>query len=248
MPALIFYDKRVFTSSSSTSAAAGFPSSNAIRESLARPWKATSAGAEEWVGNFAVPTAVDTFCLHDVNFASATIQKSVSGGAFVGVGTMTTYADRHGRRRGRISVAEANDTAIKVIPIGVPTDGGSAWYIGAAYPWGSQLAVPVSLIFPVSEEVTDPAVSSNLVQDLVTEAATGQPRWSTIQTNWQRKSSASLGTLMQKSLTTIWFDCNTSDYPEQQWPVYRRRSDKIQEVYDRFQVSRPSITLRERVL
>jgi hypothetical protein len=187
-----------------------------------------------------------------VNFASATIQTSINGGAFATVGVMTTYADRHGRRRGRITINQANVTAIKVqVAAGTPTDsadGVTRWRIGCAYPWGTQLVVPVSQIFPLSEEVSDPAVTATLPGDIVIEAATGQPRWSTIQTLWQRKSAASLGTLVSKSLTTIWFDCNVADYPEQQWPVYRRRADKVQEIYDRFTVSKPSLTLRERVL
>lgn len=246
--AVIYYDKRPFSGSSSTSAQAGYPASNAIRESLARPWRAATAGAEEWVGSFAAALGVHTFCLHDVNFASATISKSADGVAFVVVGVMTTYADRHGRRRGKILINDANVKALKVQPAGVTTDGSTGWSIGAAYPWGTQHVVPVSHIFPLSEEVADPVISSTLVQDLVTEAATGQPRWSTVQTVWQRKSTLALDTLVQKSLNTIWFDCNVSSYPEQQWPVYRRRADRIQEVYDRFNVSRPSLTLRERVL
>jgi hypothetical protein len=145
--AQLFYGKQPFTGSSSTSAAAGYPAANATFESVSRHWRSTSVNAEEWVGTFAAALAVNTFCLHDVNFAAATIQKSVDGVVFVNVGVMTTYADRHGRRRGRILINDANVKAIKVqIAAGAPTDSTNTgywagvtpvWRIGAAYAFAS---------------------------------------------------------------------------------------------------------------
>jgi hypothetical protein len=246
--AAIFYDKRTLVSASATTAAAGYPASNLGSESLARPYRATGLGATDIQINYAAATPLHSFSVHDVNFASCTFQKSSDGAAFTTVGTLTTYADRDGRRRGRILVNDATVKAVKLqIGAGSATDGLAFWRAGAGYGWISTQTVPADLIFPVNEDIVPPAIAQDLPNGLVAEAGVGT-RFSRIDTSWNRESTESLATLIGKArVATIWFDAGTSDYLEQQWPVYLQARDRLRESFDRFRYSRPTITLTERV-
>lgn len=246
--ATIYYDKRVFTVSAATTEAAGYPASNWMVESLARPWRATGLGANDVTFTAPAAVGVHSVCLHDVNFASCTIRKSADGIAFSDVGVLTTYPDRHGRRRGRITVNDANVKAWQIrIGAGAATDGLAFWRGGAAYPMGSSHLVPADLNFPLSEEPVEPAIGRELVNGLLAEAATGE-RFSRIETVWNREATESLQTLITKAkAATVWFDTGTSDYPEQQWPLYLARRAAVRESFDRFRFSRPALQFTERI-
>lgn len=246
--AKIYHDKRVFTVSAATTEAAGYPASNWLAESLARPWRATGLGANDVTFTAPAAVGVHSVCLHDVNFASCTIRKSADGIAFSDVGVLTTYPDRYGRRRGRITINDANVKAWQIrIGAGVATDGLAFWRGGAAYPFGSEHLVPADLNFPLNEEVFEPALSKDLVNGLVAEAAIGT-RHSLVDTVWHREATESLQTLVTKAkAATIWLDAGTSDYPEQQWPLYLPLKSRVRETFDRFRFSRPSLQFTERI-
>jgi hypothetical protein len=159
---------------------------------------------------------------------------------------MTTYADRDARRRGRILVNDASVKAMQVqIGAGSSTDG-AVWRIGAPYPYGSSQVVPADLNFPVNEDVVTPAIAQDLPNGLTGEAVLGT-RYSRIDTVWNREATESLSTLIPKArAATIWFDCGTSDYPEQQWPVFLLSRDRMRETFDKFRFSRPALTFTER--
>jgi hypothetical protein len=246
--ALIYYDKRTFTAAVSTTAQAGYPASNLLNESLRRPWRATGVGAEDVTLTAPAALGVHSLCLHDVNFASCTVRKSADGVAFNTVGVLTTYPDRHGRRRGRITI---NDAVVKALQIqigaGATTDGLAFWRGGAAYPMGSSHQVPADLNFPLNEEPVDPAIGKEIVNGLLAEAGTGE-RFSRVETVWHREATESLQTLITKAkAAVVWFDAGTADYPEQQWPLYLLLRSPARESFDRFRFSRPTLQFTERV-
>lgn len=232
--ALLFYGKQPFTGSSATTSAAGYPSANATYEALGRPWRSTVTTASEWVGNFAAGVFVQAFCLHDVNFASATIQVSIGGGAFTNVGVMNTYADRHGRRRGRITINQANVTAIKVqIAAGATTDGAAYQRIGAAYAFANVVTPSGIPAYTYRKTTRRPRVSSNLVNGAVAVASTGQ-NVDLIELSFVNQASELVDDFVQRaSAGTVWLDMGVpSMFPEQQWPV-RMVTDAITEEYPR---------------
>lgn len=248
MGATIYYDKRTVLGASATTAADGYPAANVATQSLRRPWRSVGTGANDVTLPLAALVAVHSFCIHAANFATCTVRKSADGVAFTTVGVLTAYPDRHGRYRGRIVV---NDPGVKAIQIqigaGTPADAAPYWSLGAAYPMGSAHVVPADLIFPVNEEVVEPAFSTELANKQVAEASAGE-RFSKIDTVWQRESIESLQTLIQKTRGyTVWFDAGTSDYPEQQWPLYLPLQSSVRESFDRFRFSKPTLSFVERV-
>lgn len=245
--AVIYYDKLLPLSVSATTEAAGFPAFNVTLESLARPYRATNAGANDVTIIFKSVGPLHSIFLHDVNFASCTVQKSVDGVAWVTVGTLTTYVDENGRRRGRITINDASVKGVRIqISAGTPTDGLTFWRIGAAYPMVSTHTVPATLIYPLNEDLIEPATGVELVNKQFAEADTGVA-FSKLITAWDRVSTVSLQTLREQAKGTIIFDANLSNYPQWQWPCYRSRSDVIRESFDRFSMSGVVVNLRERV-
>lgn len=241
--AQLFYGKITWLSATATSAAAGYPASSAILEAIGRQWRSATVGAEEWVGNFAAGTFVHTFALHDVNFASANIQVSVGGGAFATVGVMTTYADRHGRRRGRITINTANVTSIKVqVAAGTPTDStntaywaGAAptWRIGAAYAFASTVTPSAFPKYAMRRATKRPRVTSNLVNGAVSVAATGG-NVDRVDLTFENQASEVVDDFIARgSAGTVWMDMGVAAaFPEHQWPV-RIVQDEIDEDYPR---------------
>lgn len=245
--AQLFYNKAVFTGSSATSAAAGYPSSNAIAEALGRPWRSTVTTASEWVGNFAAGTFVQAFCLHDVNFATANIQTSIGGGAFGTVGTLTTYADRHGRRRGRITINQANVTAIKVqIGAGATTDGAAFQRIGATYPFGSTVTPSGIPAYSFRKTTRRPRLSNSLVSGGVAVAKTGE-NVDQLELSFVNQAAELIDDFVAKaSAGTVWLDMGVPvDFPEQQWPVRLLEESLIEEYLRPKWYTMTSLPLRE---
>jgi hypothetical protein len=142
----VYFGKLAPSAIAATTAAVGFPALNLANEQVGKPWNATGLGATDITITLPALSTVMLVALHDVNFATCNVQKSVDGLAFVNVGALNTYRDRHGRRRGSILVNAAGQLAIRVqIAAGAATDGGAAWRAGAAYLFtslGSVSAVP----------------------------------------------------------------------------------------------------------
>jgi len=140
-------------SASATSQQTGYEASNLVLPQVRRAWR-SSATTEQVVtldmGSSKTPASL---WVQEVNWATATIERSADGAAWSSVGTLTSYQDIHGRRKGLIAIGIACRFVRATIPNGTPTDGAAYFSIGAAYlflnsesaaippEWGHELAV-----------------------------------------------------------------------------------------------------------
>src|SRR6202008_3324824 len=135
--------KVVASGYAATSAPTGYGASNLALEQLGIPYRSVGVGATDITITFPGVRQVQSLFLHDVNFASATIEKAGAGGTFVGIGVASFYAGTEGRYRGLITVADASVLALKVkVSAGAALDGLGFWRVGAAYPWASAISIP----------------------------------------------------------------------------------------------------------
>jgi hypothetical protein len=107
----LYFGKLAPSAIAATTAAAGFPAINLASEQLGKPWNATGLGATDITVTLPALSTVMLVAIHDVNFATCNVQKSVDGVAWVNVGALNTYRDRHGRRRGSLLVNAAGQLA-----------------------------------------------------------------------------------------------------------------------------------------
>lgn len=218
--AALYYDKRIATVGAATTEAAGYSASNVNNESLSREWRATGAGANDVTITFPANVSVHSLFVHGVNFASCPAQWSSDGINFNTIGTLTTYADRHGRRRGRITINQASVKALRIqIGAGTPTDGLGVWRVGAMYPFGSTVTPTAFPKYTFRVRTRRPRVNRELVNGMVAAAETGL-RSDRLDLSFLRKDTESVDDFIQRATAgTVLLDMGVSPYPEQQWPV-----------------------------
>lgn len=231
--ASIYYGKLSIVAVTATDAASGYPASNAALESLGRPWRSADAGAKDVVLDLGSSQAINAIFLHDVNFASATIARSADNVSYTSVGALTTYAGRHGRRRGKISLAGASARYVKIsISAGTPADGAAYWRIGAAYLFASKVSPTAILVLPLNVTTRRPRASVDLPNGATAIAVTGAPI-DRIEINVDRDNAQSADDLIQLvDAGSAAFDMELANYPEQMWPV-RYLENQLAESFNR---------------
>jgi hypothetical protein len=241
----LHYAKLSPTSWAATEVAVGYPASNVGLESIGRPWRSTTLGANDLTIVLPVISGVQTLFLHDVNFATCNIEKSVDGAVFVAVGALNTYADRHGRRRGYITIAAAGQKAVKIrIAAGATTDGLAFWRIGASYLFSSVLTPSAAVKYGYSARTKRPRVSTQLPNGLTAVATTGN-NIDRLNLTFERLYSEIADDIIQKaSAATCLLDVGLPNYPEQQWPV-RCLEEDLEETFSNKNLSSIGVPLTE---
>jgi hypothetical protein len=241
----LHYSKLTPVAFAATTAQAGYPATNLGSESILKPWYATTTGANDVTFTLAAPLFVQTLFVHDVNFASCTVEKSVDGVAWVAVGVLTTYPDRHGRRRGNITVNAAGQLALRARIASAPTTDGLAFHrIGAAYVFAAAVAVLALPQYGYRVRQKRPRVSKDLPNGQTAVATTGANR-DRIDFTLDRQYTEVADDLVQRtSAGTCLVDLQLPFYPEQQWPV-RCLEEDLEENFNRKTLSTLQIPLME---
>jgi hypothetical protein len=237
----LYFGKIVPSAIAATTAAAGFPALNLASEQLGKPWNATGLGATDITVTLPALSTVMLVAIHDVNFATCNVQKSVDGVAWVNVGALNTYRDRHGRRRGSLLVNAAGQLALKLqIAAGVATDGLAAWRGGSVYVFTSLGSVSAVPEYGYTQRTKRPRVTTQFPNGLTATAKTG-PNVDRLELSFGRRLYTELvDDLVEKaSAGTCWVDLQLPNYPEQQWPV-RIIDDELPETFD----TKPTSTLK----
>lgn len=243
----VHYSKLSPASWASTTYQPGYGPEALATEGLSRSWRATGALAETLVITLPTATAIQTLFLHDVNFALATVEKSVDGVAWTAAGELTTYANESGRRRGSLVVGAAGLLALRVsIAAGVPTDGLAYWRAGAAYLFGASAALPVGPRIGYGVRTQRAVIGDALPNNQVPLARTGSDA-DVIELAFERKFDQSLQTLVERAKAgTIVFSMDLADWPEQQWPA-RYVERESAEIFFRVRKAQRTVQLREMV-
>lgn len=240
----LHYGKLSPVAFSATTAAVGFPAANLGNESLVRPYRATGVGATDVILSLAAVATIKTLFLHDVNFANAQVYRSPDGVAWTLVGTLNTYADRYGRRRGLININQAGQLAVKIsIGAGASTDG-LAWRIGAPYLFTASVALGAAAEYGYQVSTRRPRVSVDLPNGRVAQASTGM-NVDRINLSFPRQASESVDDLVQRaSVASCVLDLGLPLYPEQVWPV-RCPEASLDESFNRKTISSIGVPLLE---
>lgn len=234
--ASIYYGKLAIVSVTATDAAAGFPASNVAAESLGRPWRAVDAGAKDVVIDLGSSLAINSLFLHDVNFASATIATSPDNITYTALGTLTAFAGRRGRRRGRITVGLTKRYLKVSIAAGTPSDGLAFWRIGAAYVFASKVTAAALPDKPLKITTMRPQVTGSLPNQIPAVAVVGS-KMDRIEFSIPRFATDSLDDFLQRpDAGSVALDIEDPAYPEQIWPV-RYVENQTVEQFDEYQHS-----------
>jgi hypothetical protein len=245
----LYYGKIAPSAFASTTSQVGYPASNLGNEALLKPWRGTGVGAETVTFTLPVAQFVAGIFMHDVNFAAAAVETTPDGVNWFAAGNLTTYAGRHGRRRGVLLLAAANVLGFRLnIAAGASTDGLGYWRGGAGYAFTSSFAMNAAALpdFGYRVRTARPRLITELVNGISAVASTGA-NFDRIDFQFTRKNTESIDELIQRSAAgTCLIDMELPNYPEQVWPV-RCLEEELEEVFAKKNVSTISVPLKEMV-
>lgn len=242
----LYHTKLFPVSFVATTEAPGYPANNLGSESLALPWRATGLGATTVTITLQGLSSMMALGLHDVNFATCTVDRSVDGAAWVNVGVLTSYADRHGRRRGSIFINTAGQLAVRfVIGAGASTDGLGYWRGGAVQLFSSLATVGALPEYGYRVRTRRPRIATELRNRRIAMASTGMNLDRIALSFGNRLPTETLDEFIARTTSgTCWLNMELSDYPEQQWPV-RFLEEDAEEVFARKKLSSTDVVLTE---
>lgn len=243
--AKLHYNKVAASAWVATSNQVGYGPANLADEALAKPWYSTSLAANDITITFAAPTLIQTLELHDVNFGTATIEKSPDGATFIGLGVATFYAGKEGRRRGLITVNDAAVKALKIkVAAGASLDGLAFWRAGASYQFANVITIPSPFQFDYNPKFIYPEVRIELPTKQVARARTGIG-FHEIVLPFMPQDSEDLTqfTELTRAGTTL-LELGLANYPYQVWPV-QAFNPELDERFPQPKYSNITYTLRE---
>ena len=246
--AKLYYGKILPTSTAATSAAAGYPASNVLLESIARPWRATDLSNNNVDITWTVAQTVAAVIVEDANCATVSVYASTDGATFPTlVATVNINADKiTGRRRALIPVNLANLKGIRFAFTGAATDGLAYWRIGAVYAFGSSVAWPRMASYGMKHKGVFPLISTQLTNGQIAIASTG-PDYITLTFPIARTFAADAVEMVRRGrLGTVGIDLEISQLPEMTFPMYYA-DPQLEETYVSFDQAASNFEMRERV-
>lgn len=242
----LYHSKLTPIAYAATTAQAGYPANNLGSDSVSLPWRATGVVENTVTLTLGAVATMQLLALHDVNFATCTVEKSVDGAAWVNVGALNTYSDRGGRRRGSIVIAAAGQLAVRFrIAAGVTTDGLGYWRAGAAHLFTFEASVGVVPEYGYRVRTKRPRVVTALRNGRTPTASTGASIDRIELRFGRRRATELLDYVIQLPTTgTCFLNLELPDYPEQQWPV-RLLEEDIEETFDAKKLSTTNVPFTE---
>lgn len=220
MPTLLYHTKLTLQNVTSTTSQTGYGADNLKLEAIARNWRATGAGAENLILDVGTSQSLGGVLVSDVNWPSATVSTSVDGSAYTARGTLTTYANDQGRRRGIFTLNGYTGRYIKLaISAGTPGDGLSYWRAGSAYVMKTAVTLAQAPNKGYSVQTVYAQQVTKLANFKNARAGTGSDH-DEIHWNFTRKYQDSLDVLKtQLRAGTVLIDMGLPQFPHHVWPV-----------------------------
>ena len=249
MTARIHYNQRSPTAVAATSSDGNFPVANINTTPVDRQWRSTSTVLQNIDIDLGSSLPITAVCVQHTNAPAFTVLADNSNPPTTARGTLTTYADNGGRRKGKLEFsATVRYIRLQVAAsVAVAEENGTAlgyYYIGAAYVFANTLNLP-----------RDPSYGSpinhNAAQETI-ELPNGQaiavalgPVYSTMELGFTVGSSADIERVRRlAALAPVWLDLDVASERWRQWPV-RCTADRVTRNVARINGERVEIPLRE---
>lgn len=207
-----------YTATASTSAT-GYPATNVAFTQTRKPWRSTVT-TESWLkldfGSSITPASV---CLQDCNFASATVTYSADDISYSSAGTLTTYADASGRRKGNLEFANACRYVKITTPAGTPTDSAAYFSVGAVYAFLTVTEADMPPSAGLTHEIVYPQASYDLANGRTVRAELGA-QYTMISGSTPNRRADDPGEYVRLARAgNVWIDLDISTNRERQWPM-----------------------------
>lgn len=230
------------TGATASSAAAGFPATNALIPGVSKPWKSTGGGAQ-WIqvdlGSAQTVTAV---ALHDMGGGGnvSTIQADTVNPPVTSYSTFSAGTDENGRRKGSALIG----ASVRYIRFNL-TGSIPAYSVGCVLVFAASQVVGVDPLYgDTTIRQIDPQVRKDLPNGIVEAYSTG-PALSELDLGFAPDPTADIEALRRAArLGPCWIDFGITSDRGRQWPV-RHVENETDRQLQRFNREPVSIKLRE---
>lgn len=214
------YTSRIMpTTASATSAASGYPATNALLQSIGVPWRAANATQNDLIIDLGSAQTVAGIGLTDINALSPVIASSADNVTYTDRATPTFTADRFGRVRGVAPVASISARYWRIrFPAGTPTDGAAYFKAGAVYVFGA-VATVLNPEYAMNVETQHAESRETLANGGIAIAAIGN-RFDAVSGKLRLDASVSMGSILPGLRQgVVWLDLELSTRTWWSWPL-----------------------------
>ena len=227
-----------------TSAATGYPASNITQQSCGRPWRSTSAAAQNLDIDLGTTRTAPTLCVQGVNAATCTVSYGSASYTTTSAGTQGLSRDRHGRRKHSLALTGSVRYIRLVFGGSSPDDAAAFFEVGSVYVFSTALTLPQN---PLLGSDANPSLPQTLIQlpngnEFVVERGPARQR---LGLRFRGARTDDLDELARRARAgTCWLDLDVAANRELQWPV-RHTADSLQRSFSGASQDEASIPLIE---
>ena len=204
---------------SASTAATGYEATNTSNTQVGKPWRSTVTTETTVTMDAGASFTPASLCLQDVNFASAAISYSADNISYSAAGTLTTYADLNGRRKGSLEFTNTCRYIKITIASGTPTDSAAYWSIGAAYVFKTVATAAMAPSVGLSQEVVYPQASYELANGRTVVAELGN-KFTLLSGQTNNRPADGAGDVVALARAgNIWIDMEITANRDRQWPM-----------------------------
>ena len=204
---------------SASTAATGYPATNTSVTQVGKPWRSTVTTETTVTLDAGASFTPASLCIQDANFASAPVTYSADNVTYYAAGTLTTYADLNGRRKGSLEFANTCRYIKITIASGTPTDSAAYWSIGAAYVFKTVETADMAPSVGLSQEVVYPQASYELANGRTVTAELGN-KFTLLSGQTPNRPADGAGDVVALARAgSIWIDMEITANRDRQWPM-----------------------------
>ena len=204
---------------SASTAETGYEATNTSNTQVGKPWRSTVTTETTVTLDAGASFTPASLCLQDANFASAPVTYSADNVTYYSAGTLTTYADLNGRRKGSLEFANTCRYIKITIASGTPTDALAYWSIGAAYVFLSVQTADMAPSVGLTIDPTFPQAAYDLPNGRTVTAELGASYMQLSGVTNNRATDDSGEVIRLARAAPIWIDMEILANRERQWPV-----------------------------
>ncbi len=219
MTAKLHYTLLQPISATATTNAAGFSATNVLLFSVRRPWRSTSAAANNLDIDLGALYLAPIICIQGPNTSTCVLSYGSGGYTTINAGVQNLALDRHGRRKHSLALA-GNVRFIRFAFGGaVPDDGAGYYEVGAVYPFASTLNLPENALLGSDATAQYPLQRTELPNGNRIVVERGPPRQQ-LSLRFRGSRTADMDQLSRRAKAApCWLDLGVTANRELQWPV-----------------------------
>lgn len=219
MTATVYHTALSPSTATASTAATGYAATNALTTAVGKPWRSTTtAGSTTLIIDLGSSKAVAAVAVNHINASSVTVHADNSATPTTLKGTLTSYADGQGRRKGLLAFS-ATVRYIMLTFSGTPTDAAAYWTAGSVYVFSTAAALPRDPLFGSDQSIDWPQIAQRLPNGSTLRIDRGTSRMA-VRLRFSARITDDVESLARYARAgAVWLDLGLPSAQWCQWPL-----------------------------